>query len=460
MGLKRLIKKAYTKSFGGPRGRLENLPHISVNADDYTILDDPQVFKKRIIELIRSAKRRICMTALYLQNDEAGQEILHELYQAQKLNPNLYIRVYVDFHRAQRGLIGKGPQIGNNAWYQELAKQQPQHPTIYGVPVKSREFFGVLHLKGFVFDDVVLYSGASINNVYLNQNGKYRIDRYHEIHSSPLADALCDYCTNAFHQTQAVQDLSLPNPPSAKMLASDIKEQRHILTKEKYHILNEEIAPRHVGVTPLVGLGKKYNILNQTILSLLDSASEEITIYTPYFNLPAPMQKRVNKCLNRGVKIHLVVGDKEANDFFIRQGEEFSKVGAVPYIYEINLRNFIQAHEEYINKNQLTVHLWKDGDNTYHVKGMIVDKKYALITGNNFNPRAWNLDLENGLFIQDPKHLLLERFTHERQYLLQHTRIIKSASELEDINDYPEEYRKFIIRTKKIGAQWLLRKLL
>ena len=38
---------------------------------------------------------------------------------------------------------------------------------IYGVPVKTKEVFGVLHLKGFVFDDQVFYTGASINNAYL-----------------------------------------------------------------------------------------------------------------------------------------------------------------------------------------------------------------------------------------------------------------------------------------------------
>ena len=45
----------------------------------------------------------------------------------------------------------------------------------FGVPINTREVFGVLHIKGFVFDDTVLYSGASINNVYLQQQDKYRL---------------------------------------------------------------------------------------------------------------------------------------------------------------------------------------------------------------------------------------------------------------------------------------------
>ena len=59
---------------------------------------------------------------------------------------------------------------------------------IYGVPVNTREALGVLHLKGFVVDDTVIYSGASINDVYLHQHEKYRYDRYQLITNEALAD--------------------------------------------------------------------------------------------------------------------------------------------------------------------------------------------------------------------------------------------------------------------------------
>ncbi len=52
------------------------------------------------------------------------------------------------------------------------------------------------------------------------------------------------------------------------------------------------------------------------------------------------------------------------------------------------------------------VRLWKDDDNTYHLKGMWVDDKWMLLTGNNLNPRAWRLDLENAILIHDPKQEL------------------------------------------------------
>ncbi len=79
---------------------------------------------------------------------------------------------------------------------------------------------------------------------------------------------------------------------------------------------------------------------------------------------------------------------KTANDFYIPEDEPFKIIGALPYLYEINLRRFLSRLQYYVNTDQLVVRLWKDDDNTYHLKGMWVDDKWMLITGNNLNPRA------------------------------------------------------------------------
>ena len=162
-----------------------------------------------------------------------------------------------------------------------------------------------------------------------------------------------------------------------------------------------------------------------------------------YFILLKILLKSFNAVLQRDVKLTLVVGDKIANDFFIREGEDFSPVGAVPYIYEQNLREFVESHQEYIDNKLLDIRLWKNGLNTYHVKGLYVDQNLALMTGNNLNPRAWALDLENGLIIHDPNHLLQEKFMHEQQHLLKHTTKILSVDDIDCFDNYPEDVKAF-----------------
>ena len=90
------------------RQLLTRLPQIAVAADQFEVLYSAKDFKRRILALIASATQRIYLVALYLQDDDAGREILTALYEAKQRNPALDVKGFVDFHRAQRGLIGKG----------------------------------------------------------------------------------------------------------------------------------------------------------------------------------------------------------------------------------------------------------------------------------------------------------------------------------------------------------------
>ena len=442
--------------------RLQQMPQIAVKASDYKVLERPSVFHQRILELIASAKERIMMTMLYLQDDEAGNEIMHALYEAQARNPRLYVRVYVDFHRAQRGLIGKADQDTNAQMYQRYSEHVEHPPAIYGVPVKRREIFGVMHLKGFVFDDTVLYSGASVNDVYLNYGKrKYRLDRYHESTCKGVADSLCHYTNEVFHQNYAVQDFSQGKIKSAKDIKNEIKALQRNLAQSQYTFKGcRKLKEDEIGITPLVGLGKRNNQLNRSILWAIDSARKSLFICTPYFNPPRELQEHLEQAIKRGVDVTIVVGDKVANDFYIPESEPFSPIGAIPYVYEQNLRGLVNHYTKEISSGQLKVHLWQDGVNTYHLKGLFIDRHLAIVTGNNLNPRAWALDLENGLFVYDPNHLLQEKFMHEKQYILHHTREIKSVDDLESFGSYPEQVQKLLKKVNRFRASFILKKLL
>ncbi|MGB2147820.1 MAG: CDP-diacylglycerol--serine O-phosphatidyltransferase, partial [Vibrio toranzoniae] len=136
------------------------LPTIAQNPDKFEVLLSAQEFRVRLLNEIARATTRISLVALYLEDDEAGREILTALYEAKQKNPELDVSVCVDWHRAQRGLIGAESSEGNAAMYKEFAEKY-QHPVpVYGIPVRGKEVFGVLHLKGFIVDDNVIYSGA------------------------------------------------------------------------------------------------------------------------------------------------------------------------------------------------------------------------------------------------------------------------------------------------------------
>ncbi|KAF1032405.1 MAG: CDP-diacylglycerol--serine O-phosphatidyltransferase [Pseudomonas sp.] len=441
------------------RSLLPKLRGFALTPSAIEVLSGAAEFRRCLLEKIPQATRRIYIVALYLQQDEAGQEIYDALHAAKAARPELDIVVVVDWLRAQRGLIGAGKQPGNSAWYQATTASRQSVVPVYGVPVQTRELFGVLHLKGFVIDDTVLYSGASLNNVYLHKFDKYRYDRYHLIHSAPLADSMQHLVEHGLVASRAVHRLDLPNLPRTRSLRNDIGDLRSRLKHASYDTTQGQLPNGNLTVSPLLGVGKN-NPLSRVICELIASAQHQLTLCTPYFNLPLPVTREINRALARGVKIDIIVGDKTANDFYIPPSEPFKVIAALPYLYEISLRRFAKRHQSMIDSGQLNLHLWRDGANSYHLKGMWIDQRYTLLTGNNLNPRAFRLDLENALLIDDPKGEWQTPRRTELAEIFQHTTRIERFQRLESLVDYPEAVGKFLRRVSRVRIERLLYRIL
>ncbi|MGK0408936.1 MAG: CDP-diacylglycerol--serine O-phosphatidyltransferase [Shewanella psychromarinicola] len=436
---------------------LDKLGGIALNADAVSWLLNPKDFKQAILTKIASATSSIYIAALYVEDDEAGREVLHALLAAKDQNPQLEIKVLVDYHRARRGLIGQKGDSGNNVLYRQLMAEATHPFDIVGVPVKSREFMGVLHLKGFIIDDTVIYSGASINNIYFQQQEKYRFDRYHVIDSPELARSMRDMIQNDIVSDPAVSILSQAGDNDDSPEKNDIKSFKYRLSQVRYQYISTTVGNR---VTPLVGLGRRNNVLNDTIIKLVDSSTQELFICTPYFNPPTILTRALARHLREGKKIDIVVGDKTANDFYIPPDQDFTTIGALPYMYEQSLRKFAKNQQWAIDNGQLNIHLWKDGINSFHLKGISADNRKHLITGSNLNPRAWALDLENALLLHDDSGCWKESFNKEQQYILLHTERLYHYSQIDTLQKYPKPVKKIMNRIRRLKADFLLRRIL
>ncbi|QLB43328.1 CDP-diacylglycerol--serine O-phosphatidyltransferase [Mannheimia pernigra] len=442
---------------------LENLPYLPQQAEQVSFLSSSQAFKQGILKRIASAKNRIYLTALYFEKDEAGQEILTALYDAKRSNPDLDIKVLVDWHRAQRGRIGEVENLSNAGWYNQFSIEQNlpegQEIAFYGVPINRREVFGVLHLKGFVFDDTILYSGASINNVYLHQFDRYRYDRYHVIKNKALSDSWVDFIQQNILSSEVVKRLDTANRTKTSEIRPQIKAFRKQLSREKYP-LKGALRSHDLMVAPLFGLGRRRNQLNKVIEALFYQTEQKLTICTPYFNFPLSLRTRIEWLLANGKSVEIIVGDKTANDFYTKPDEKFTMASALPYLYEKNLRAFAKRLDFYIQNQQLIIRLWKDGENSYHLKGVWVDNRYILLTGNNLNPRAWRLDAENAILISDPKAELSEKAEMELSQIRQHTQVLSHYSDLEVLTDYPENVRKLLKKFGRVKLDKIVKMLL
>ncbi len=443
---------------------LNELKKIPLNVSDVTCLFTTALFKPELLSQIKKAKKRIYLAALYLEDDDAGAEILEALYQAKKKTPSLHIYVFVDYHRAQRGLIGEKQAKNTNAkWYQSFEKSGKFGVNIIGIPVKSKELFGIQHLKGFIFDDLVFYSGASLNDTYLQQNQRYRYDRYWLINSKPLANSMINFFDTEILSNPCIAAFNVENIKTVKELKPFQWKFTHALKKASFEFetdndndqLNSDLS-----VTPLCGLGAKNNDLNDVVICLLKSTQQEIVIFTPYFNLHKSIARAFDELLKRGCHLTIVVGDKVANDFYIADEDKFSTIGALPYLYELNLKFFCKKHNSSLASGQLSVNLWLDGENSFHLKGMCCDNRYVLITGHNLNPRAWRQDLENGLLFDDPKQVLKPFLTEELSTILKNTKKITHSGQIENLSNYPIKVQKIITRMRRIHVDKLIKRII
>ncbi len=441
------------------RSTLAALRGFESSSAAITILQTAADYRRTLLEKIASATQRIYIVALYLQQDEAGQEILDALYAAKAARPTLDIVVLVDWFRAQRGLIGAGKQAGNSAWYQAQHLEHDEEVPIYGVPVQTRELFGVLHLKGSIIDDCVIYTGASINNVYLDKLGKYRLDRYQMLQNKALADSFLRLIQQQILPSEAVHRLDLPSPPTSRSLRGEIRQFRQHLKRAAYDVNDGVRENGELRLIPLLGIGNK-NPLSKVLCDLIAAARHQLTLCTPYFNMPLAVKREINRALKHGVKVDIVIGDKTANDFFIPPQEPFKVISALPYLYEISLRRFMQKHQNAVAKHDLNIHLWKDGDNTFHLKGVWADERYTLLTGNNLNPRAFQLDLENAVLIDDPRGEWLTPRTEEIKLLMRNTHRVGKFDELDTLSEYPVGVRTFLRRVSRVRVERLLYRIL
>jgi len=439
---------------------LEGLPCLPVAAHCIQNLPGPDAFRETLLRLIGCASQRILISTLYLQDDDAGKEVLAALYAVKARRPGLQVAVFVDWHRAQRGLIGKGTGKGNAAMYAEMARRFGPGVPIYGVAVQTRELMGVMHLKGFVIDDALLYSGASLNDVYLHRHGRYRLDRYHLIENRQLADSMAAFMMKVLHVSPAVCPLDTEVRPKTSSLRGAIGRFRRELAKSVYTTASGSLREGEVGISPLLGFGPGDNQLNSVVLQLIQRARRRLVVFTPYFNLPGAVRRAIDEKIRQRCQVALIVGDKTANDFFIPPSEPFTTIGALPYLYEANLRRFCKTHQNAVDEGLLDLYLWRHESHSFHLKGLLVDDDYALLTGSNINPRAWRLDLENGLLIHDPQACLLESHHRELQGILTHARRLDHHRSLDAIDSYPLPVQRLLKRLARTRADRLVNQVL
>ena len=95
-------------------------------------------------------------------------------------------------------------------------------------------------------------------------------------------------------EAKAVHRLDLPSLPTTRSLRSAIGNLRSHLKKASYDTTQGTVGHFGLSVSPLLGVGKN-NPLNRVVCELIASSQQQLTICTPYFNLPLPVTREINR---------------------------------------------------------------------------------------------------------------------------------------------------------------------
>lgn len=167
-------------------------PCFPVNADSITIIKEPNVFYKTLLQRSTEAKYRITLASLYLGTGELEKQFINTIAKNEHfINGDLKVNVLLDYTRGSRY------EVNSRTMLLPLLKKKESNcdiclyhtPYLRGIkkkitPPRFNEIFGLQHMKLYIFDDYLIISGANLSNDYFTN----RQDRYFEIKDKRLAD--------------------------------------------------------------------------------------------------------------------------------------------------------------------------------------------------------------------------------------------------------------------------------
>lgn len=386
----------------------------------------PKEMSSEFFELLEKAEKRIIISVLYIFPDEIGERILDSLKIKKQQNPEIDIKIFLDYNVAQNTSNWKIESL-------EFLTQKLKNTWIDCYLVNNSFFDWIdwaFHCKWIVFDDVVIYSALNIKNFYFQLENRYKLDRYLKIESSIIANSFI------------------------KMFQDFIKDKKiknhwvfKIVLARKFFNFRREIEIKDIKFL-LLKWENKGNSLNKEYYKLIKEAHENIIIYTACFNPTNKLKRLLKRKLEEWVNIEIITCYKESDSFYHYNTDNKSKrfygklfwylISRSSYLYEQFLKFFVFKNIKFYWEN-LNISLWQDSENIFHVKWISIDNfSKNLITGHNMNNRSDYFDVENWIII----YFWFEKeFKKEYDFIKKHT---KKIWEYNDFWIYPDFLTRII----------------
>ncbi|KAL8710964.1 MAG: hypothetical protein Q9220_004563 [cf. Caloplaca sp. 1 TL-2023] len=497
----------FSSALVGITSQLDQIvPRIDIQADQIDVLVGPQEFYETLKQKIRSARRRIYLSTLYIGKSE--DELISTIHEALANNPKLKVSILTDALRGTR----EDPSSSCASLLAPLITAFPDRveirmyhtPNLTGwrkrfIPKRINEGWGLQHIKLYGIDDEVILSGANLSSDYFTN----RQDRYHVFSSKRVAD----YYSRIHHAVCSISFLLQPTSKSHTLLWPSSNPAPNPLSNPKDYIKaatsvllplslpsathtppatppSPTLSSTKTTIYPLLSLPPtKINTELPALRALLSPTfSSTLASYTftaGYFN-PHPLITRTLLSLSStGVQGTILTAHPHANGFYGSPGIS----SLLPPAYSHLALRFLSAARR--ARAEIRLREWKrgvvgeEGGWTYHAKGVwayfrpfgprsAADTEEAesknqqrrakgveaagpavtVIGSSNYTTRSYNLDLEVGAMVVTEDENLMGKWKREEENLRMWTREVGEG-------ELKGEDRRAGWRVR--GAMWIVR---
>ncbi|KAF9917328.1 CDP-diacylglycerol--glycerol-3-phosphate 3-phosphatidyltransferase [Lobosporangium transversale] len=419
------------------------LPRFAIQGEHVKPILGPSQFYSEMKDHIRKAQRSITLAALYLGHNET--DLVAALSEALRARPQLKLNLLLD---SLRGTRDSGQGSSASLLY-PLMKAYPNQvqifmyhtPDLNGLlkqvmPPRFNEGIGLMHMKVYAFDDMLIMSGANMSHDYFTN----RQDRYIAFQNKDLTEYYCDLVSTVSSISYSLLDngdtfnLSMddgvPDPvnDSKSFKKHATKKAREFLRKwSKVQQLPMD-ASYDTTLHPIIQMGPfeirqdervTLSILEHILHAKNQDGLAKMFITSGYFNF----EKRYTETIIRSgaADVCLIAAAPEANGFYNSAG--ISKY--IPMAYTLIERRFFNNVKRTGNAERIKIEEYLRKGWTYHAKGLWVYPPNSVlpvmttIGSPNFGYRSIVRDLEAQLLMVTSNHSL-RKSLHEELHALRH----------------------------------------
>ena len=228
------------------------------------------------------------------------------------------------------------------------------------------------HRKIVIIDGKLVYTGGmNVADYYIK--GKPEFGEWRDMHMRIEGEAVSVY-EEIFNDMWEKTTGRFVQPDS--LLLADMAHDR-----SDFQGLKQDTTPtagkKLIGIVDRVPKIRP-QIMREAYCEAIDNAQVQIQIVNPYFTLIRSVRKALNRALDRGIKVEIMVSTK-------------SDVKLIPDIVAYNVHKLM--------KRGADIYFYETG--FHHTKVMMVDSLFCTVGSANLNSRSLTFDYEVNAFVFD-----------------------------------------------------------